>query len=403
MGTVTRMEKRRIDELIPYERNAKLHPQEQIEMLRRSFREFGMIVPVGIDAENRVLYGHGRLQAAREEGWQEVPTVLIEDLTEEQRKAFVHADNLLGETGYDKELLRSEVKALQETGFDISLIGFEAAGISLTGNGEHFWETEGESTGEYEEFEDKFKPKLTTDDCYTPVRVYEAVKNWAVEKYALEGAEIIRPFYPGGDYMSEEYPEGCVVIDNPPFSILSEICRFYQEKKISFFLFAPGLTLFSIGSGEMNYIPTGVPVIYENGARVSTSFVTNMGEWKIDTCPDLYELVTEANETDMRSIPNYQYPGNVICTVINNLAKYGETLQIKAGEATFIRGLDAQKEEGKNIYGAGFLISNAAAERKQKAEKAVVEGTAKKQWQLSERERQLIAKLGDEDIDGQEL
>ena len=131
MGSVSKMELRRIDELHPYENNAKLHPPEQIEKLRRSFREFGMIVPVGIDAQDRVVYGHGRILAAQAEGWTEVPTVTITDLTDEQRRAFVHADNLLSETGYDKEILRSEAQALQAAGFDISLIGFDAAGIKL--------------------------------------------------------------------------------------------------------------------------------------------------------------------------------------------------------------------------------------------------------------------------------
>ena len=131
MGTVTRMELRKIDELHPYEHNAKLHPPEQIEKLRRSFREFGMIVPVGIDSQDRVIYGHGRLLAAQAEGWTEVPTVTVEDLSEDQRRAFVHADNLLSETGYDKDTLRSEAQALQAAGFDVTLIGFEAAGIKL--------------------------------------------------------------------------------------------------------------------------------------------------------------------------------------------------------------------------------------------------------------------------------
>lgn len=131
MGTVTRMELRKIDELHPYEHNAKLHPPEQIEKLRRSFREFGMIVPVGIDDQDRVVYGHGRILAAKAEGWTEVPTVTITDLSEEQRQAFVHADNLLSETGYDEDILRSEAEALQAAGFDISLVGFDAAGIQL--------------------------------------------------------------------------------------------------------------------------------------------------------------------------------------------------------------------------------------------------------------------------------
>ena len=131
MGTVTRMELRKISELHPYEHNAKLHPPEQIEKLRRSFREFGMIVPIGIDDQDRVVYGHGRLLAAQAEGWAEVPTVTITDLTEDQRRAFIHADNLLGETGYDKDILRSEAQALRAAGFDVTLVGFDAAGIKL--------------------------------------------------------------------------------------------------------------------------------------------------------------------------------------------------------------------------------------------------------------------------------
>lgn len=90
-----------------------------------------------------------------------------------------------------------------------------------------------ETTAEYEAFVEKFTPKKTTDECYTPALVYEAVRGWAVERYGLQGREIVRPFYPGGDYEHAEYPEGCVVIDNPPFSILSKICAFYQKKRNS--------------------------------------------------------------------------------------------------------------------------------------------------------------------------
>ncbi len=87
-----------------------------------------------------------------------------------------------------------------------------------------------EETAEYAAFVEKFVPKKTTDECYTPELVYEAVRGWAVERYDLQGREIVRPFYPGGDYEHAEYPEGCVVIDNPPFSIISKICAYYQKK-----------------------------------------------------------------------------------------------------------------------------------------------------------------------------
>ena len=99
---------------------------------------------------------------------------------------------------------------------------------------------------DYDAFVAKFKkdaPK-TTDDCYTPQPVYEAVLSWLGERVNLDGRSIVCPFYPGGDYKNEEYPENCVVVDNPPFSILAEIVRFYVAAGIPFFLFAPSLTLF---------------------------------------------------------------------------------------------------------------------------------------------------------------
>ena len=101
----------------------------------------------------------------------------------------------------------------------------------------------GKKSADYASFLDKFKPRLTTDDCLTPPNVYEAVRDWAVKEYALEGREIVRPFWPEGDprrpaggYEGMEYPDGCVVIDNPPFSIVSRIVSFYAGRGIDFFL-----------------------------------------------------------------------------------------------------------------------------------------------------------------------
>lgn len=82
----------------------------------------------------------------------------------------------------------------------------------------------------YEEFVEKFKPKKTTDDCMTPPEIYEVVKDWACGRYQIDPSVIERPFWPGGDYENYDYPVECVVIDNPPFSILSKICRFYLDR-----------------------------------------------------------------------------------------------------------------------------------------------------------------------------
>ena len=98
---------------------------------------------------------------------------------------------------------------------------------------------------EYRAFKEKFRAKKTTDDCYTPGPVYEAVADWVAKEYAADKSRFVRPFFPGGDYEHFSYPEGCAVVDNPPFSILSRILTFYHGHGIPFFLFAPALTLFS--------------------------------------------------------------------------------------------------------------------------------------------------------------
>ena len=72
---------------------------------------------------------------------------------------------------------------------------------------------------EYKAFVEKFKPKKTTDDCYTPERVYEAVAAWVAARYGVDRSRFVRPFWPGGDYESYPYKAGDVVVDNPPFSL----------------------------------------------------------------------------------------------------------------------------------------------------------------------------------------
>ena len=120
----------------------------------------------------------------------------------------------------------------------------------------------------YDQFVDKFKPKLTTDDCYTPAAVYDAVAGWVAKEYKLDQSDFVRPFWPGGDYESYDYPDGCVVVDNPPFSILSKIVRFYDSRKIRFFLWAPSLTLFGLRSaGDFAFLPVSVSVTYATCRR----------------------------------------------------------------------------------------------------------------------------------------
>ena len=133
-----------------------------------------------------------------------------------------------------------------------------------------------EEDEEYQAFLEKFEAKKTTDDCYTPDNIYDAVKKWCIERYGLSGKKIIRPFYPGGDYQKEDCSGDCVVLDNPPFSIISEIISFYNSRGMKFFLFAPALTLLSPVCDGYCGIAVGASITYENGAKVSTSFATNV-------------------------------------------------------------------------------------------------------------------------------
>lgn len=87
----------------------------------------------------------------------------------------------------------------------------------------------------YTDFVEKFKPKKTTDDCYTPELVYDAVAEWVAKEYGLDRECFVRPFWPGADYERESYPEGCVVVDNPPFSILSKILAFTERTECGIF------------------------------------------------------------------------------------------------------------------------------------------------------------------------
>ena len=119
---------------------------------------------------------------------------------------------------------------------------------------------------------------------------------WATNEYKLQGRKIIRPFYPGGDYENHDYPADCVVVDNPPFSIIQKIKDFYNENNIDYFLFAPSLTMFGGANREKEkYIITNANITYENGAVVSTSFATNMGEYQVMTAPKLKYLVEQAD------------------------------------------------------------------------------------------------------------
>ena len=237
---------------------------------------------------------------------------------------------------------------------------------------------------DYDSFVKKFEPKKTTDDCYTPDAVYKVVLDYVRRRVDLTGKKILRPFYPGGDYTAEDYTKA-VVVDNPPFSILSKIKQFYIERNIPFFLFAPTLTLFSGYRGE-SYIVTGANVVYENGANVNTSFVTNMwGDDLIVVDGDFCKNIEAVCNTNKVSLPKYSYPENIVsAALLGKISKKGGYWSVKRNDAHYIKKLSTQT---KGIFGGGFLISNKAAAEKAAAEKVII-------FELGELEKAVIKRLG---------
>lgn len=184
----------------------------------------------------------------------------------------------------------------------------------------------------------------------------------------------------------------CVVIDNPPFSIVSQIVRFYLKRGIKFFLFAPHLTLFSADL-DCTRIVCGAAIVYENGAKVNTSFLSNMfGEAGVIGDPVLYEGIDAICSAPKAELPKYKYPDCVLTVSdVAYIVKNKGEIKIDKREMVHHSALDIQKKHGKSIYGSGFLISYTAAERVT-AERAAVKKEAIV-WELSEREMRIVEKL----------
>jgi len=125
------VEQRKIESLIPYVNNSRTHSDEQVAQIAASVREFGWTNPILVDGKNGIIAGHGRLAAARKLGLSEIPVIVLDHLTEAQKKALVIADNKLAmNAGWDNELLALELAEIDELGFDLDLTGFTAEEIA---------------------------------------------------------------------------------------------------------------------------------------------------------------------------------------------------------------------------------------------------------------------------------
>ena len=410
-------------DLTPDGENFNRHTEFGSKLLEDSLRKFGAGRSILVDKDGNIIAGNSTTETAAAIGMEDVivvPTdgkklVVVQrtdlSLDSPEGRELALADNMTALKGIDIDLAK-----VQETlGDDLA----KAWGMDLTppelpdddeirrkeqefqqrmAAGEDLSEDE-----DYLEFLDKFKGKKTTDDCYTPAVVYDAVAKWVENEYHVNRKDFVRPFYPGGDYKAEKYPKGCIVVDNPPFSILAEILNFYKGNGVRFFLFAPTLTLFSSSSSSSSSaLPCGAKVIYENGASVNTSFLTNLEDRSIrfKSCPSLYQAVQAASDEYAKELhkelPKYSYPDYVVTAAfVARLSKYGIPFEVSVGQSCAISSLDSQKDTKKGIYGQGYLVSEKAA-----AEKAAAEKATATRWTLSDRERAIIAKLSKNDSNG---
>ena len=114
-----------LERLVPYARNARTHSAAQVAQIAASIAEFGFTNPILVDSTDGIVAGHGRLLAARKLALAEVPVIVLDHLSETQRRAYVLADNRLAlSAGWDDEVLAAELAALESEGFDLGLVGF---------------------------------------------------------------------------------------------------------------------------------------------------------------------------------------------------------------------------------------------------------------------------------------
>lgn len=204
---------------------------------------------------------------------------------------------------------------------------------------------------DYDAFLAKFNAEApkTTDECYTPQPVYDAVLEWLRGQVDIEDRPIIRPFFPGGDYKNYEYPENCVVVDNPPFSILAQILRFYQATGIDYFLFAPGLSLFGTSpDGDCNVV-AGTQIIYANKAKVLTGFHTSLFPGvKVMIAGTLNRAITQSHRAP--SAPRRVYSKNVITSALLHKVTRSGDVMIYDNEVAIAKSLDV----GVDLFGGGI-------------------------------------------------
>lgn len=211
----------------------------------------------------------------------------------------------------------------------------------------------------------------TTDECYTPPAVYDAVLDYAVDRYQLKSKHIVRPFIPGGDYQKYVYDENDVVIDNPPFSITTKIAKWYIDHNIPFFLFVNGLYGVSLSRairGKATVIVTDANVsFYNQGSkkRIKLGFVTNLEPKNIIIRGDATLTNTLNGLVVKKSFKRFHYPDNFLKNndILAALQRNVE-LKLTTDNCLFEDNLDYHKAQTHatsqpvKVFGGGYLVND---------------------------------------------
>lgn len=250
-----------------------------------------------------------------------------------------------------------------------------------------------ETFNDYEAYVAKFEDRpRTTDDTFTPPDVFAAVLGWLKGKGKITGdTKIIRPFYPGGDFETADYPDGCAVVDNPPFSIFAMCCKWFTARGVPFFLFGPGLTIASI-SGFCTCIITYAAVRFENGAVIPVSFASNMfGGAAAIAAGDLTQMINgceSQREGQRKSVRKMAWPDGVVTVAdLRKIAKAGGTFELQREFSEVVKQIG-----GEIFFGSAWLsgqyadVARSAAAAEAAAEAAAAKAAVKVEMKPSERQ-----------------
>ena len=251
---------------------------------------------------------------------------------------------------------------------------------------------------------EKTKRPKSSDDCYTPPKVYDAVKNWVIKEYHLENNNIVRPFFPDSDYKDYDYKENDVVIDNPPFSILKAIVDFYNAENIKYWLFAPFLTNFS---NKCCHVPNNARIDYivekkladgsikKDTLQIPTGFYTNLDDREVFTSLPLKKVIDDAmGKKKSKPKRNKVYPACCItATRAGKFLNHGYEFSVGKNEGIKTFALDFQIAENTKAFGHCYLLNDRLTKRCGQIEQAIKEEEQPTEWVLSYREKQTIKYL----------